>query len=161
MIFVTVGTLPFDRLIRKIDEIAPNIDKEFIMQIGKSSYRPINTKYFQFTKNFSEIDYLIRSSELVIAHGGIGSIIKILENKKPSIVVPRNKRYDKVIDDHQLEIIDFLSSQKKIIKITDLNKIYDTIENIRIGDLNIFADNSLILYLKNIIENMDAKNDQD
>lgn len=42
MIFVTIGTHPgqFDRLIKKIDEIAPQIDEEIIIQTGFTNYVP-------------------------------------------------------------------------------------------------------------------------
>jgi UDP-N-acetylglucosamine transferase subunit ALG13 len=47
MIFVTVGThyQGFDRLIRKMDEIAGKIEEDVIMQIGSTQYKPINAKY--------------------------------------------------------------------------------------------------------------------
>ena len=51
MIFVTVGTHPgqFDRLIKRVDEIAPHIKEEIIIQRGFTRYAPKNTKYFDFT----------------------------------------------------------------------------------------------------------------
>lgn len=156
MIFVTVGTLPFERLIKKVDEIAPKIDDNIIMQIGKSSYRPLNTIFFQFTTDFSEMDRYMRLADLVITHGGIGSILKILECKKPAIVIPRNKKYDQVIDNHQMEIVDLLDSKNKIKKVSNLDNLYSTIKNFHIIDFNLANEKSLIPYLKTILNNIDG-----
>jgi hypothetical protein len=46
MIFVVTGTqLPFDRLIRMLDEIAPQLDEDIVAQVNGSGYLPrhINT----------------------------------------------------------------------------------------------------------------------
>ena len=42
MIFVTVGTHDqgFKRLVKKMDEIAGQIDEEVVMQIGSTDYKP-------------------------------------------------------------------------------------------------------------------------
>ena len=41
MIFVITGTqLPFDRLIRMLDELAPQLNEEIVAQVNGSGYLP-------------------------------------------------------------------------------------------------------------------------
>jgi hypothetical protein len=104
MIFVTVGNhyQGFDRLIRKMDEIAGHIDEKVIMQIGFSKYRPVNAEYFSFKESFEEIKRLNSEARIVISHAGVGCILTAFEQKTPLILVPRRKMYNEHCDDHQL-----------------------------------------------------------
>lgn len=127
MIFVTVGlhNQGFERLIKKMDEIAEKIDEEVIIQIGHSKYIPKYAKSFKFEDDFSKLNILNKSARVVVCHGGVGSIIAALEQKTPVIAVPRLKKYGEVIDDHQLEIVRRLSEEGKIGVVYDINKLED------------------------------------
>ena len=50
MIFATVGLhyMGFERLIRKMDELAGEIDEEVIIQTGHTKYQPRNAAFFAF-----------------------------------------------------------------------------------------------------------------
>lgn len=72
MIVVTVGTqLPFDRLIKMIDDIAPSLDEEIFAQVGVSTYRPQNMK---FSATVDPIDFdrkLKECSVIMIVSRGV------------------------------------------------------------------------------------------
>lgn len=110
-IFATVGTAPFPRLVKKMDEISRILNERIIMQIGKTDYKPRNMEYFDFA-DYDTIKELNRNAKIVISHAGIGSIITALEAGTPLIVVPRLRKYGELIDDHQLEIARVLKEQK-------------------------------------------------
>jgi beta-1,4-N-acetylglucosaminyltransferase len=114
LIFVTVGNdfRDFSRLIKKIDEIVPHIHRETIIQRGHSKYLPINVKYFDFVPIDSATKY-IKASELVISHAGIGTIILCKENAIPLIILPRRKKYNEHMNDHQMEIAQMLEQRKE------------------------------------------------
>lgn len=105
MIFVTVGNhfQGFDRLIKKIDEIASSIPDEIVIQKGYSKYIPRNVRYFDFVPMDEAMEY-IRNSRLVISHAGVGTIILCKEFGVPLLIVPRRKKYGEHSNDHQLEI---------------------------------------------------------
>ncbi len=105
MIFVTVGNdfRGFDRLLKKMDEIAPLISTETVMQKGYSKYLPQNTQYFSFVAMDRAIEY-IQKSELVVSHAGIGTIILCREYGIPLLILPRRKGYGEHMNDHQMEI---------------------------------------------------------
>jgi beta-1,4-N-acetylglucosaminyltransferase len=112
MIFVTVGNdyRNFDRLLKKMDKIAPLIPSEIVIQRGYSRYLPKNTKHFEFVSMNKAIEY-IRRSQLVISHAGIGTIILCKEYGVPIIILPRRRRYGEHMNDHQLEITKVLEER--------------------------------------------------
>lgn len=105
MIFVTVGNhfQGFERLLKKVDEIASQIPNEIVIQKGYSKYIPQNTKYFDFVPMNTAMEY-IQKSDLVISHAGMGTIIFCKEYGIPIILFPRRKKYGEHMNDHQLEI---------------------------------------------------------
>jgi len=103
MIFVSVGTnseKPFSRLIKKMDEIAGKIDEKVIMQIAESEYIPVNSEYYRYLPFDRVIKYL-KAARVYVCHAGTGSIIVGLSNGVPTIVVPRDKKFNELPDDHQ------------------------------------------------------------
>jgi UDP-N-acetylglucosamine transferase subunit ALG13 len=125
VIFVTVGShyQGFDRLIKKMDEIAGKIDEKVIMQIGHTEYKPANAEYFDFVDDFQEIERLNREARVVVSHAGAGSILTALKLGSPVIVVPRLKKYDEHMDDHQLEIADAMSSKEGVFTVYDVDDL--------------------------------------
>jgi UDP-N-acetylglucosamine transferase subunit ALG13 len=113
MIFVTVGNhyQSFDRLIKKVDEIAPRLPQEIVVQKGYSRYTPQNTKYFDFVPLKSAMEY-IRKSDLVVSHAGFGTIILCKEYGVPLLIFPRRKKYSEHMNDHQIDIANVLEERK-------------------------------------------------
>jgi beta-1,4-N-acetylglucosaminyltransferase len=105
MIFVTVGNdfRNFNRLLKKIDEIAHHIPSEIVIQRGYSDHQPKNINYFEFVPMDRAIKY-IQESELVVSHAGIGTIFLCKKYGIPLIIVPRRKKFGEHMNDHQLEI---------------------------------------------------------
>ena len=106
MIFVTVGTheQPFDRLIKKMDELKRDgvIQEDVVMQTGFSTYEP---QYCQWSKliPYQQMVKNVEDARIVITHGGPASFIMPLQIGKTPIVVPRQFRFDEHVNDHQVE----------------------------------------------------------
>ena len=100
MIFVTVGTdrAPFDRLLRAVEQL--QTEDDLVVQHGSSAVRPANATCIDFLPFDEWVDY-VRRADVVVTHGGVGSIMVALMNGKRPVVVPRLKRYREAIDDHQ------------------------------------------------------------
>ena len=106
MIFLTVGTqFPFDRLVRAIDIAVEKgrITEPVCAQIGESSYRPHNFRPVTSLKK-ALFDKYIRQASCVISHAGMGTIAMVLRNNKPLLVMPRQKKYGEVVNNHQFAI---------------------------------------------------------
>jgi UDP-N-acetylglucosamine transferase subunit ALG13 len=130
LIFVTVGNHDqgFDRLIQKMDEIAGNIDERVVMQVGYTTYKPVNAEYFSFVESFEEILRLNREARVVVSHAGAGSIVTALKEKTPVIVVPRLKKYNEHMNDHQLEIAKAMSENECVTVIYDIEALDDCLK---------------------------------
>ena len=106
MIFVTVGTheQPFNRLIECIDNLKKDgvIQEDVIIQTGYSTYEP---QYCTWQKlyPYQEMIKLVDEARIVITHGGPSSFIMPLQIGKIPIVVPRRKKYDEHVNNHQVE----------------------------------------------------------
>lgn len=127
MIFVTVGTheQQFNRLIKYVDELKGSgvITEEVIMQTGFSTYEP---KYCKWSKLFpyKEMVKNVANARIVITHGGPSSFVMPLQIGKTPIVVPRQKKFDEHVNDHQVEFSKAVSERyKNIIVIEEIVKI--------------------------------------
>ena len=100
MIFVTVGTqLPFDRMIRIIDEWAESQRRtDILAQIGPSNNPPSR---IEWVRHLPPIEFRSKS-EMVIAHAGMGSILTAMELGKPLIIMPRRADLGEHRNDHQI-----------------------------------------------------------
>lgn len=122
MIFVTIGTHPdqFDRLIRRIDEIAPKVKEEIIVQRGFTKYTPKNVKYFDFTDNINEY---YKKARVVIAQSATSLIEFILKYGKPVITVPREAKYKEHINDHQVEFAEYFAKKANVLMIRNMKDL--------------------------------------
>ena len=131
MIFVTVGTheQQFDRLIKYMDELSKNTDEEIVIQTGYSDYEP---KCCVWKKMFGyrEMEEKIDSARIVITHGGPSSFIAPLQKGKIPIVVPRQKKHDEHVNDHQLYFCNQVAEKMgNIIVVEDVENLKAIIEN--------------------------------
>ncbi|MBR8826878.1 MAG: hypothetical protein DSM107014_03065 [Gomphosphaeria aponina SAG 52.96 = DSM 107014] len=102
MIFLTVGSqLPFERLVRVVDEWAAVNNQKVQAQIGKSQYQPKYIKGVDFIQP-RQYDKLFKKARVVIAHAGTGVIMNALELQKPIIVMPRQEKFLEHRNDHQM-----------------------------------------------------------
>ena len=131
MIFVTVGTheQPFDRLLKKIDELKKkwNNSGKVIMQTGFSTYEP---KYCEWSKLLPYKDMVqnVADARIVITHGGPASFIMPLQVGKIPIVVPRQKKFEEHVNDHQVEFAHNVAERMgNIIVIEDIEKLQEII----------------------------------
>lgn len=124
MIFVTVGTGKFDELIKKIDEISPEVGSKIIAQIGWGGYIPKNLEYFRFKPS---LEYYYKKAALIITHGGAGTIYELLKRKKKIIGVANTARTDV----HQFEILKVLSEQNNLVWCRNTNDIAESIKKVK------------------------------
>ncbi|MCC6795334.1 MAG: hypothetical protein IT366_09470 [Candidatus Hydrogenedentes bacterium] len=105
MIYVTVGTmfLDFPRLIRAMDAIARDSGEHIVVQTGMGTALPQHCEYFAF-KPREEVLEIQRIARVVVCHAGIGCVSDALRMQRPLIVVPRLKRFNEHMNDHQLEL---------------------------------------------------------
>lgn len=128
MIFVTVGTLhyPFERLMRSVRELPP---EEVVVQHGSAVPPPGVAKAVAFME-FDELKETIENAEVVITHGGCGTIAVATRAGHTPVVLPRLKRYGEHIDDHQLELVGALAEEGKVIAISDAQSLQEVVRTV-------------------------------
>jgi len=154
MIFVTVGLhyQGFDRLIRKMDEIAGKIDEEVIMQVGSTKYRPVHAKYFE-SNDDEGMTELFMAARITVTQAGSGTLLDLIRLKRPFILVPRLKKFSEHIDDQQIELAQALSESSHVVSIYDINELEDAITNFRPVQVSGNEKNQdIVQFLKNAID---------
>lgn len=114
MILLTVGTqLPFDRLIRIVDEAAPQIQEDVVAQIGKGRYVPSNLQW-QASFDPASFDALLRQARVVVGHAGIGTVLKAQQYRLPIILFPRRAAFKEHRNEHQMATASVLEGRSGI-----------------------------------------------
>ena len=131
MILVMLGTQnnSFHRLLEEIDNLIKKgiISDEVIVQAGYTKYESNNMKIFSLISQ-EELEELIEKANLIITHGGVGSIITSLKKGKKVIAVPRLHEYQEHVNNHQKEIIETFDKKGYIIGIQNVNQLEEAIE---------------------------------
>lgn len=154
MIFVTVGMHPvgFERLVRKMDEIAGNLDEDVVMQIGGTRYAPVAARSFQYCTQ-EEINDFCAKSRLVVTHGAM-TIVDALNRGACVVAVPRLKKYGEAIDDHQLYLVRELEKAGKIKAAYDVEDLPGVLAGERVMGQPEASDRHLATALKDYIKDL-------
>ncbi len=114
---VTVGTdhHPFDRLIGWINDWLGQhqaLASEFFVQSGSARLRPAcaGATFLQA----GQLDRLLDGADVIICHGGPGSIADAWQRGRMPIVVPRLRRLGEVVDDHQVDFCRKLADLRRV-----------------------------------------------
>lgn len=124
---VTVGTdhHPFDRLIVWINEwlsAHPEHAGGFFVQSGSSKLEPAaeSAKFLDMAGLSRALD----DADVVICHGGPGSIADAWQRGQVPIAVPRLRRHGEVVDDHQVDFCRMLAGAGRIRVAEDKAGLY-------------------------------------
>jgi len=156
LILLTVGSqLPFDRLVRFVDDWAgQNPGVKVFGQIGETRYQP---KHFEAVRLVAP-DYLAElasSSEMLIAHAGMGSIFLAFQCGKPIVIVPRRADLAEIRNDHQLATAKRFRGREGIavaLEVQELPRILERrSELLGMKDFPAFADDRLLARLRSWI----------
>ncbi|MBN1487731.1 MAG: hypothetical protein JW981_08825 [Anaerolineae bacterium] len=128
MIFVTVGTSDFDLLVETIDELAPTLGEEVVIQIGRGDYIPRNCEHFRYAPSLAPY---YDKANIVISQGGMGTTFEVLERGKKLLSVENTT----CVDTHQTEILKVLSEEGHLIWCKSMDELAAALEEIRTLDL--------------------------
>jgi beta-1,4-N-acetylglucosaminyltransferase len=146
-------TQGFERLLRKMDEIALALGEEVVMQIGNTSFRPQYAKWFDFTTE-AAIKEWCKKARVVVTQPAM-SILDAQEQGTPVIVVPRLKKYNEVIDDHQLDFARHLEKEGKVTAVYDVDNLEESLRKIGSRPVKLVRDKRLVNALRKYIEQLE------
>jgi beta-1,4-N-acetylglucosaminyltransferase len=144
----------FERLIKKMDQIAGRLNEEVIMQVGGTKYTPQTAEHFDFTTE-EEIKELCQKARIVITHGAM-SIVDALEQGTPVVAVPRLQKYGEVINDHQLYLVQELEKAGKVTAVYDVEKLEEALNKAGTKPAKLVKDRRLVDALKGYVAQFKA-----
>ena len=155
MIFVILGTheLEFKRLLKYLEDM--DIKEKIVIQSGNTQFSSEKYEIIPFLSQ-GDFDKYIDESELIITHGGVGSILTGLKHNKKVITMARLSNYNEHNDDHQLEICNKLSKEGYTINCTDFESLKEAIYNYKDIELKpyIFNNDELVNFIDETIKNI-------
>lgn len=162
MILVVLGTQDkeFRRLLEAVDkEIEKgNIKDKVIVQAGQTKYESKNMEIFDLIPA-PEFDKLLDKADIVITHGGAGSILSAIKKGKKIIAAARLSKYKEHHNDHQRQIIKEFADQGYILELKDFNKLGKMLEKVKSFKPKKFVSNTnnMVKLLENYIEDTNHK----
>lgn len=126
MILVLLGTQnnSFHRLLEEVDKLIERkiIEEEVIVQAGYTKYESKNMKILGLIPQ-NELEKYQDEANLIITHGGVGSIVSSIKKGKKVIAVPRLHKYGEHVNDHQIEIIEKFNQNGTIIGLKGIEEL--------------------------------------
>ena len=158
MILVTLGTQDkkFTRLLDAVQKQIDNgnIKDEVIVQAGCTKYESKDMKIFDLIDQ-EEFKKLISECDLLITHGGVGSILTGLKNNKKIIAAARLSKYKEHMNDHQLQIIEKFTKSGYILELSDFDKLDEVINESKKFKPKKYKSNTdnMVKLIENYIDN--------
>ena len=128
MILVLLGTQnnSFHRLLEEIEKNIKDgtIKEEVIVQAGYTKFQSHRMRIIDLMSK-EQLEQFQDEADLIITHGGVGSIISSIEKGKKVIAVPRMHEYGEHVNNHQKEIVKDFNDKGYIIgieKVEDLKQ---------------------------------------
>ncbi len=135
LILITLGTQDkkFYRLLEAVQKQLDNkiIKDKVIVQAGCSKDFKTNDMEIFDLIPMDEFDNLIKKCDILITHGGVGSIITGLKNNKKVIAAARLEKYGEHVNDHQLQIIENFTDCGYILSLDNFDDLDTILEDIK------------------------------
>jgi UDP-N-acetylglucosamine transferase subunit ALG13 len=121
VIFATVGStqIPFERFVRALEALP---GEQLLVQHGPVE-PPAGAAQSEAFMQFPEVIESMERADVVVCHAGAGSILCALRAGHTPVVVPRLKRYEETVDDHQVEFSRALAAEGKVLAVEDLETL--------------------------------------
>lgn len=154
MILVTLGTQDqkFYRLLDYIE--TSHINDRIVVQAGGSNdYKSKKMDIFKFI-DYDEMNKLIDEADVIITHGGTGSILTPLKKGKKVIACARLEKYQEHINDHQKEIVTLFKNEGYILELNEENNLDDLMKEMKKFKVKKYVSNTdnFITGLKKLID---------
>ena len=134
MVLVLLGTQnnSFHRLLEKIEDCIKNnkIKEEVIVQAGYTKFQSDYMKVFDLIPK-SELEQLQDKANIIITHGGVGSIVSSIKKEKKVIAIPRLHKYGEHVNDHQTEIVNMFGKKEYIINCNEVDQLDEALEKVK------------------------------
>lgn len=157
MILVVLGTQD-KQFTRLLDDVSREIELghikgEVVVQAGQTKYKSDKMKILDLLPA-PEFDKLMDKADLIITHGGAGTILSAIKKGKKIIATPRLAKYKEHHNDHQKQIIDEFKRMGYILDYNENDNLGEVIKKSEKFKPKKFVSNTqnMIELLENYIE---------
>lgn len=142
MIFISVGTQKqsFRRLFHMVEESKLTQNQRIIAQTGYTEFMSTKIETIPFMSIELYKKY-IADSDIVICHGGVGTIFDALYAGKKVLAVPRLSKFDEHVDNHQIEVCDELEKEGYILYLKEYDLFDDVMKKLLETDFKKYVPN--------------------
>ncbi len=158
MVLVLLGTQnnSFLRLLEEVEKNIKNgnITDNVVVQAGYTKFKSENMEIHNLVSS-QEMDNMIDNADIIISHGGVGSILQCVKKGKTVIGIPRQKKYKEHVNNHQIQLIKSFSESGYIIGTNDITELDRALSKIKKFKPKEFVSNTenIINKLNEFIEN--------
>lgn len=161
LLFATVGaTLPFERLVNLVQAArkAGFISEAVILQTGRGGLIPDGIETHE-TLPFDQVKDILKRADIVVCHGGTGSLITALREGCRVIAVPRAFERGEHYDNHQTEITQAFEQRGLIAVANTEDEFAEALRSTRLRDpvMATTDPSELIDFLKSYANGMSAR----
>lgn len=159
MTLVILGTQDktFERMLEGIEKQIKkgNLNDEVIVQAGSTKFESENMQIFDLIP-MNKFNNLIKTADLIITHGGVGSILSGLRNNKKVIAIPRLAEYGEHENNHQLEIIEEFTKMGYILSCKEMKDLGKVLKKVNDFEPKKYKSNNnkMIKLIENYIDNL-------
>ena len=159
MILVLLGTQnnSFHRLLEEIEKNIKDgiIKEEVIVQAGYTKFQSHKMRIIDLISK-EQLEQFQDEADLIITHGGVGSIISSIEKGKKVIAVPRMHEYGEHVNNHQKEIVKDFNDKGYIIGIEKVEDLKQAIINSKNFEPKKYQPNNekMLKIIENFIDNI-------
>ena len=100
-----------------------------IVQAGYTEFNSKKMKIIDFI-NYAEMEKLVDKADLIITHGGTGSILGPLKKNKKVIACARLAKYGEHVDNHQEELVSIFAKEGYILELGEDDNLDDLLSKI-------------------------------
>lgn len=130
MILVTLGTQDkdFSRLLKVVEQAVSlgTIQEKVVVQAGYTKFVSKHMEIFDFVGR-DQMEKWVEECDLLITHGGVGSIVSGLQHHKKVIAAARLKKYGEHTNDHQKQIIKQFVQDGLLTELSHFDKLSEAI----------------------------------
>ena len=161
MILVTLGTQdkPFPRLLQAVEKAieAGEIHDRVIVQAGYTSFFSVHMEVFDYISR-QQFSLFIQQADLLITHGGVGTIMAGLRAGKKILAAPRLAKYKEHHNDHQTQLLSAFASAGYLIYMHDLHDIGPYLKQAETFTPKVYLSNqmNMIQRIEKFIEEKEA-----
>jgi len=165
LIFLTVGNYnPFPRLVKALDLLKADgaIGEDVLLQVANMP--KFESSVCRVVRFLPPEDYqrCIHEASVIVCHAGAGNVADALRAGKLPVVMPRRKKYDEHVDDHQVELAEILAKDGRIVLASEPDELLGAIIKARSHDRRSIPTNvpRMVQLVSQILEELSSRRTQ-